>query len=131
MMERAHGKDSIESFVEEIINGINKQGYGAFSLNDTSGYFSIQRAGAERYKNVACFVKNEYVLSISKYANIERSFFDNSPYDRLKRRTSPPQGLQLRRESWDLYPHHIEYVLKEDKDIIFQICRKACENFQF
>jgi hypothetical protein len=130
MMERAHGEDRIKNFVEEIVNEINKQGYGTFELNDTSGYFSIQRAGAKRYKNVVCFVKNELVLSISKYANIEKSLVDNPPYNKLKKRTSPPQGLQLRPEKWDLYPHNVEYDLKEDKDVIFQLCRKACENFR-
>jgi len=130
MMERAHGEDSIKNFVEEIVNEINKQGYGAFELNETSGYFSIQRAGKKEYKNVVCFVKNEQVLSISKYANIKKSLFDNPPYNKLKKRPCPPQGLQLRKESWHLYPHNVEYDLKEDKDVIFQLYRKACENFR-
>jgi len=129
-MERAYGENSIENFVEEIINEISKQGYGAFELNETTRYFSIQRAGTKKYKNVVCFVKSEHVLSISKYANIENSLFDNPPYNKLKKRPYPPQGLQLRKESWDLYPHHVEYDLKEDKDVIFQLCRKACENFR-
>jgi len=130
IMERAHGKDSIKNFLKEIVNEINKQGCGAFELSPTSGYFSIQRAGEKKYKNVVCFVRSEYVLSISKYANIKESLFDSPPYDKLKKRPCPPQGLQLRKESWDLYPHHVEYDLKEDKDVIFQLCRKACENFR-
>jgi len=127
---RAHGEDSIKNFLKEIVNEINKQGHGAFELNETSGYFSVQRAGMKKYKNVVCFVKSEYVLSISEYANIKRSLFDNPPYNKLKKRSSPPNGLQLRQESWYLYPHHLEYDLEEDKDVIFQLCNKACENFR-
>jgi hypothetical protein len=130
MTEKAHGEDSTKNFVEEIVNEINKQGFGAFELNETSGYFSIARAGVKKYKNVVCFVKNEHVLSISKYANIEKSLFGKPSYNKLKKRPYPPQGLQLRPENWDLYPHHVEYDLKEDKDAIFQLCRKACENFR-
>jgi len=130
MMERAQGEGSIKNFLEEIVNEINKQGYGAFESNETSGYFSIQRAGEKKYKNVVCFVKNEQVLSISKYANIKKSLFDSPPYNKLKKRPCPPKGLQLRKKNWDLYPHNVEYALKEDKDVICQLCRKACENFR-
>jgi hypothetical protein len=129
MMERAQGEDSIRNFVEEMVNEINSQGYGAFELNVTTGYFSIKRAGKERIKNVVCFVKNEHVASISKYANIEKSLFDNPPYNKLKKRTRPPRWLQLREKDLGRYPNNVEYDLKEDKDVIFQLCKKACENF--
>jgi hypothetical protein len=129
MMERAQGEDSIRNFVEEMVNEINSQGYGAFELNVTTGYFSIKRAGKERIKNVVCFVKNEHVASISKYANIEKSLFDNPPYFKLKKRTRPPRWLQLREKDLGRYPNNVEYDLKEDKDVIFQLCKKACENF--
>jgi len=75
-------------------------------------------------------MKNEPVLSINKYANIKESLFENPPYNKLTKRSFPPQGLQLRKESWDLYPHHVEYDLKEDKDVIFQLCKEACEHFR-
>jgi hypothetical protein len=77
-----------------------------------------------------CFVKNEPVLSINVHANINKSLFKYSPYNKLKKRRFPPQGLQLRKESWSLYQHHIEYDLKGDKDVIFQLCKKACNNFR-
>ena len=126
-MERTHGKDSIENLVEGIVNEINKQGIGAFEVNETSGYFSIAVAGRARNKNVACFANNEYVISIHRNANVEKSFLETAPYSKLKRRSIPPPILQLR--DWSLYPHNLEYDVKEDKDVIFQICRKACENF--
>ncbi len=129
MMERAHGEGSIKNFVEEIVDRINKQGVGAFKLNETKGYFSIARVGWGRYKNVVCFVKNEHVLSISKYANIEEALFDNPPYNKLKR-TRPPKMLILTPECLDLYSHHVEYDLKEDEEVIFKLCREACENFR-
>ncbi len=129
MMERAQGKGSIKNFVEEIVNEINKQGCGAFELNERpQSYFSIKRSGKERITNVVCFVKDEHVASISKYANIEKSLFDSPPYNKLKMRPCPPQGLILR-SNCALYPHNVEYDLKEDKDVIFQLCKKACENF--
>jgi len=130
MMERTQDGDSLKNFLKEIVCKINKQSYLAFELNETSGYFSIQVAGRKRYKNVVCFVKNEPVLSINAYANIKESLFENPPYNKLTKRPFPPQGLQLRKESWDLYPHHVEYDLKEDKDVIFQLCKKACEQFR-
>ena len=130
MMERAHGEGSIKNFVEEIVDRINKQGVGAFKLNETKGYFSIARVGWGRYKNVVCFAKNEHVLSISKYANIEKSLFDKPPYNKLKKRPCPPPDLQLRPNDRDRYPHNVEYDLKEDKEVIFKLCREACENFR-
>jgi hypothetical protein len=123
------GNKGIKEFLIEIVNEINNQGFGSFELNETSGYFSIQKVGVKRFKNIVCFVKNEYVLSISEYANIERSLFDNPPYNKLKKRVNPPYALQLRRESWYLYPHHLEYDLKKDKDVIFKLCRDACRDF--
>lgn len=127
-VKRSQGKDGIKNFVEEIVNKINKQGCGVFELNETTGYFSIARVGVRRYKNVVCFVKDEYGASISKYANIEESFFDNPPYNKLKRRHTPPPWLHL--IDWGLYPYHFEYDLIEDKDVLFQLCRKACDNFR-
>lgn len=130
MMERTQGEDSLKNFLNEIVNKINKQSYLKFKLNDTSGYFSIQVAGRERYKNVVCFVKNEPVLSINAYANINKSLFEIPPYNKLTKRPFPPRGLQLRNESWNLYPHHVEYDLKKDKDVIFHLCNEACEHFR-
>lgn len=130
-MEKSHGEDSIKNFFKKVAIEIEKQFHGEFEPNETNGYFLIQRARAKKYKNVVCFVKNEPVLSINKYANIEKSLFDNPPYNKLRKRTRPPRGLQLRKESWDLYPHHLEYDLKEDQDLIIQLCKKACENFRF
>jgi hypothetical protein len=127
IMSKEIGKGILKNFLEEAVNEINKHGSGAFELNETGGYFSIQRAGVKRYKNIVCFVKNEQVLSISKYANIEESLFANPPFNKLKRRIDPPPALQLRDKR--LYPYHFEYELKEDKDVIFQLCRKACENY--
>jgi len=75
-------------------------------------------------------VKDEPVLSINVYANIKASLFEISPFNKLTKRSSAPLGLQLRKESWYQYPHHVEYDLEEDKDAIFQLCQKACENFQ-
>jgi len=130
VMERTQGEDSLENFLNEIVDRINTQSYLVFKLYETSGYFPIQVVGRERYKNVVCFMKNEPVLSINKYANIKESLFENPPYNKLTKRSFPPQGLQLRKESWDLYPHHVEYDLKEDKDVIFQLCKEACEHFR-
>ncbi len=130
IMEMTHGENSLKNFITEIVDKINKQSYLTFELNETSGYFSIQVVGRGRYKNVVCFVKNEPVLSINTHANINKSLFGNPPYDKLTMRPSPPRGLQLRKESWNLYPHHVEYDLKEDKDIIFQLCKEACEHFR-
>ena len=76
-----------------------------------------------------CFVKDEHVLSISEYANIKKSLFDNPPYNKLKKRSDPPKGLQLRKKDGGRYPYHLEYSLKEDKNIVFQLCKKACENY--
>ena len=76
-----------------------------------------------------CFVKDESVLSINVYANIKGSLFENPPYNKLTLLPSPPQGLQLRKESWCQYPYHVEYDFEEDKDVIFQLCQKACEHF--
>lgn len=130
MLKESNSEGSIIGFLREIVDKINKQGYGVFEVNETSGYFAIQRAGVKRYKNVVCFVKNEHVLSINKYANLPKSLFDNPPYNKLMKRDFPPQGLQLRKENWDLYSINIEYDLKEDKDVIFQLCRKACQSFR-
>ena len=122
--------ESLKSFLSEIVDEINQQGFGLFEVNETYGYFSIQRGEVKKYKNIACFVKKEPVLSISKYANIYASLFDNPPFNTLKRRRTPPQGLQLRKESWDLYPHHVEYDLSKDKDVILQFCLRACQNYR-
>lgn len=130
-VKRLQGKDGIKNFLEELLNGINEEDIGVFELNETSGYFSIQRAGAKRYKNIICFVKDEPVLSISKYANIEKSLLCYPPYDKLKKKTCPPRGLQLREGNLDLYPHSIEYDLRDDKDVILQLCKKACETYMF
>lgn len=129
IVEKAKGKDCIKIFSEKVVEEIN-QGCGAFELNVTSGYFSIAVAGAKRNKNVVCFVNNENVLSISKHAHFEKSIFDKPPFDSLKRRTRPPQGLQLRKENLGLYPYNVEYDLEEDREVIFQLCQKACDNFR-
>ena len=130
LMKITQSEDALKNFLVEIVGEINKQSYLVFELNDTSGYFSIQVAGRGTYKNVVCFVKNEPVLSINAHANIKESLFQNPPYNKLTKRSFPPRGLQLRKESWGLYPHHVEYDLTEDKDVIFQLCKEACENFR-
>ena len=124
------GENSLRNFLEEVIIETNKQSDRTFELNDTTGYFSIALSGAMKNKNVICFVKNERVLSINQNVYIERSILNNPPYKKLKRRSSPPRGLQLRYEDWGRYPHNLEYNLEEDKKIILQLCRKACENFR-
>jgi hypothetical protein len=129
-MKTTQGEDTLKKILDEIVDKINKQSSLKFKLNKTSGYFSIQVAERERYKNVVCFVKKEPVLSINVHANIKESFFQNPPYNKLTKRPFPPRGLQLRKESWAKYPHHVAYDLKEDKDVIFQLCKKACENFR-
>ena len=129
-MDRIQGEDSLKNFLEEIVDKINMHSDMAFEVNPTKGYFSIQVAGRKKYKNVVCFVKNEPVLSINTYANISKSLFENPPYNKLKKRSFPPQDLQLRKKSWDLYPHHVEYDLEKDKDVIFQLCKEACEHFR-
>jgi len=118
-----------KEFLSEIVNEINKQVYNEFRLNETSGYFSILNRTVKKCKNIVCFVKDEDVISISLYANIERSILDNPPYNKLKKRDTPPKGLQLRKPNWYLYPHNYEYDLNEDKDLIFKLSKKACKNF--
>lgn len=130
LMEKTQGENSLKNLLKEIVEKINKQSLMVFEVNSTSGYFSIQVVGRKRYKNVVCFVKNEPVLSINAYANISESLFENPPYNKLTNRPFPPKGLQLRKESWDLYPHNVEYDLKEDKEVIFQLCKKACKHFR-
>jgi hypothetical protein len=122
-------KNELRNFLEEIISQINKQGFGEFELNETSGYFSIQRAGMKRYKNVVCFVKNEQVLSLSKYANIEESWLCKPSFSKLRKKSCPPKALQLRKENWYLYPVNLEYNISSDKDAILELCMNACRNF--
>lgn len=129
ILRRTESNNGLFVFLEDVVREINKQGIGCFEVNETYGYFSIQRAGRARYKNVVCFVKNEPVFSISKYANIKRALFDKMPYSKLKLRAVPPLGLQLRKESLSSYPYNLEYDLKADRDIVFELCKKACESF--
>jgi len=129
-INKVDGENCMKNFLEEIISEINKQSNRTFELNDTTGYFSIALSGATRNKNIVCFVKNEPVLSINMNVNIKNSLFDNPPYNKLKKRDTPPRGLQLRSEDLNRYPHNLEYNLKTDKEIIFQLCKKACENFR-
>jgi hypothetical protein len=128
-LEVIQAKSKLRDFLEGIITQINKQGFGEFELNETSGYFSIQRAGMKRFKNVVCFVKNEQVLSISKYANIEESWLSNPQFSKLTRRSEPPKALQLRKKNWYLYPVNLEYDIDSDKDAVLELCMKACRNF--
>ena len=129
IIKRVDGENSIKNFLEETISEINKQSNRTFELNDTTGYFSIALSGAKRNKNVVCFVKNEPVISLNINANISKSFLEISPFNKLKKRDTPPRGLQLRPDKLDRYPHNVEYNLKTDKEIIFQLCKKACDNF--
>jgi hypothetical protein len=129
-MKRVSGEDKLKNFLEQVIIEINKQDYRTFELNDTTGYFSIVLSGVTRNKNVVCFVKDENVISINKNANIMNSLFDKPPFSNLKKRSARPSGLQLRYDDWYRYPHNLEYNLKEDKDIVFQLCKRACENFR-
>ncbi|HII85393.1 TPA: hypothetical protein HA273_02185 [Candidatus Bathyarchaeota archaeon] len=129
-MKRVSGEDNTKRFLEEIIIEINSHGNRTFELNDTEGYFSIALSKVARNKNVICFVKDEAVLSINAHVNIENSLFENLPFSKLKRRSEPPRGLQLRYADWERYPHNLEYNLKEDNDIILQLCKKACDNFR-
>jgi hypothetical protein len=123
--------DNLKNFLIGIINEINKNSKRLIELNvRPRDYFSIQLVGVKRYKNVVCFVKNEPVLSVSKYANLYESFFDDPPYNTLKRRKVPPQGLQLRKKDWDRYPHNLEYDLNKDKEVVLQLCQKACRNYR-
>jgi hypothetical protein len=74
ILPQAYAGDSLKNALTEIVNEINKQSDRVFELNmRPRDYYSIQLAGAKRYKNVVCFVKNEPVLSISKYANLNQS----------------------------------------------------------
>ena len=129
-MKKASGKDNLRNFLEETIIEINRQSDRTFELNDTNGYFSIILSGARRNKNVVCFVKDEHVLSINVNANIRNSFFANAPFNKLRGRSEPPRGLQLRYKDWNRYPYNLEYNLKEDEAIVFQLCKEACENFR-
>jgi hypothetical protein len=122
-------KSNLRDFLEGITTQINKQGFGEFELNETSGYFSIQRAGIKRYKNVVCFVKNEQVLSLSKYANIEDSWLCNPSFSKLRKMSCPPKSLQLRKENWYLYPVNLEYDIDSHKDTVLELCMKACRKF--
>jgi hypothetical protein len=123
--------DDLKNFLIGIINEINKHSNRLVELNvRPRDYFSIQLVGVKRYKNVVCFVKNEPVLSISKYANLYESLFVNPSYNTLQKRQSPPQSLQLRKKDWGRYPHNLEYDLTKDKDIILQLCQKACQNYR-
>ncbi|MCD6220514.1 hypothetical protein J7K43_09060, partial [Candidatus Calescamantes bacterium] len=97
--EDKEAKDTLKNFIEEIIDEVNKEFPGEFSLNETVNYFSIQRTGYKKYKNVVCFAKHERVLSINKYANISKTLFQLPPFSKLKRVAFPPQDLQLRREN--------------------------------
>lgn len=88
-------KNDLGDFLEATVTQINNHGFGEFELNETVGYFSIQKAGRKRYKNVVCFVKNEPVISLNKYVNIV-NLLSKPSLSKLRKRSSPPLALQLK-----------------------------------